>query len=133
MKLNRFGIAVTGSLLLLAASPLVAHHSFPRASDTTVLLAGTVTKFEMRNPHSRVTLDVRDAAGQVTSWDIELGSIPALVGRGWQKNSLKAGDLITVDAIVGSARANVAAARDITLPGGKVVFAGSHAGDKDRP
>jgi hypothetical protein len=133
MKLNGLGIVVAGSMLALTTSPLVAHHSFPRASDTTIAIEGTVTKFEMRNPHSRLTLDVRDSAGRVTAWDIELGSIPALVGRGWQKDSLKPGDVITVDAIVGSMKANLAAARDITMPGGRVVFAGSHAGDKERP
>jgi hypothetical protein len=132
MKITRLGILAASSMLL-TASPLIAHHSFPRASDATVAIVGTVTKFEMRNPHSRVTLDVKDSAGRVTTWDVELGSIPALVGRGWQKDSLKPGDVITVDAIVGSAKANVAAARDITMPGGKVVFAGSHAGDKERP
>ena len=126
-------LAAASMAMLLAASPVFAHHFFPRASDKTVSLAGTVTKFEMRNPHSRVMLDVRDASGRVTTWEIELGSVPALTGRGWQRDSLKAGDRITVEAIVGSAKANVGAARDVTLPNGKVIFAGSHAGDFDRP
>lgn len=133
MKTTALSVVAAFAAVLLTVSPVVAHHSFPRVSDKTVALAGTVVKFEMRNPHSRVLLDVRDPAGHVNTWEIELGSVPALTGRGWQRDSLKAGDVITVDAIVGSQKPNIGAARDLTLPDGRVVFAGSHAGDKDRP
>jgi hypothetical protein len=44
---------------------------------------------------------------------------------------VKPGDVITVDAIVGKT-ANLAAAREVTFPNGRVVFGGSHAGDKPR-
>jgi hypothetical protein len=132
MTIKNISLAAASSLLLLGA-PALAHHSFPRDSDASVAIKGTVTKFEMRNPHSRVWLDVRDTAGKVTGWEIELGSVPALTGRGWTRDSLKAGDMITVDTIVGNQKPNIGAARDVTLPGGRVVFAGSHAGDKERP
>ena len=118
-----------GALVVLTASPALAHHFFPRASDAPVSIVGTVTKFEMKNPHSRVLVDVRDSTGKVSSWEIELGSIGALTGRGWQRDSLKAGDIITVAAVLGIGKANLAAAREVSLPDGRVIFGGSHAGD----
>lgn len=128
VKILLFATACTA--LLLEASPVLAHHSFPRASDATVSIVGTVKKFEMRNPHSRIFVDARDATGAVRAWEIEMGSVTALAGRGWQRDSLKAGDVITVEAIVGSTKDNFAAARNLTLPDGRVIFAGSHVGDK---
>lgn len=91
-----------------------------------------MTKFEMKNPHSRVMLDVRDATGQISRWEIELGSIGALMGRGWQRDSLKAGDVITVAAVLGVGKTNLAAAREVSLPDGRIIFGGSHAGDMPR-
>jgi len=120
------------SVLLLAASPVLAHHFFPRDSDTPVSIVGTVVKFEMVNPHSRVLLDVRDGKGVATIWEIELGSVPALISRGWSRNLLRPGDVITVEAIIGKSRANVASARDVVLPDGRTLFGGSHAGDYGR-
>ena len=133
MRMTALYVVTVCAAVLLAAPSALAHHSFPRDSDKTVSLTGTVVKFEMRNPHSRLFLDVRDSLGKATTWEIELGSVPALTGRGWQRDSLKAGDAVTVDAIVGSQKANIGAARDLTLPDGRVIFAGSHAGDKERP
>ena len=132
MKVEFHRILTACSALLLTASPALAHHFFPRASETPVSIVGTVAKFEMRNPHSRVLVDVRDSTGNISVWEIELGSVAALVGRGWQRDSLKPGDVITVEAILGTVRANVAAAREVALPDGRVVFAGSHAGDTPR-
>jgi hypothetical protein len=121
------------SVLLLVASPGFGHHFFPRESDTPVSIVGTVVKFEMRNPHSRVTLEVRDRAGNVTTWLIEMGSVANLVARGWARDSVKAGDVITVEAILGKGTPNLAAARGVVLPDGHMLFGGSHAGDKSRP
>ncbi len=132
MKVDFLRILTAYCALLLTASPALAPHFFPRASDTPVSIVGTVTQFEMRNPHSRVLVDVRDSTGNISVWEIELGSVAALMGRGWQRDSVKPGDVITVEAILGTGRANVAAAREIALPDGRGVFAGSHAGDPPR-
>ncbi len=130
MTLNTLRILTTCTVLLLPASPALAHHFFARESDTPVSIAGTVTKFEMRNPHSRLYLEARDRGGNVSTWTIELGSVANLVARGWQRDLLKPGDVVTVEAIIGKGTPNIAAARDLTLPDGRIVFAGSHAGDR---
>ena len=95
MKTGILRVLTVSAALLVLVSPVLAHHFFPRESDTPVSITGTVRKFEMVNPHSRVLLDVRDAAGTVTTWSIELGSVPALISRGWSRDTLKPGDVVT--------------------------------------
>lgn len=123
---------VVGGVWLMAASPVLGHHFFPRESDTPISITGTVTKFEMRNPHSLIVLEVRDGSGLSSAWTIELGSLQNLITRGWERTSLKPGDVIAVEAIVGNGKANAAAARHVSLPDGRVLFAGSHIGDNAR-
>lgn len=123
---------LTACSLLLAASPVFAHHFFPRESDTPVAITGTVVRFEMRNPHSIVVVDVKDRAGNSNLWTIEMGSVANLVARGWERTALKPGDPFTAEVILGKGRANWGAAREVVLPDGRRVFAGSHAGDKPR-
>lgn len=120
---------VAGGAVLLMGPPVVAHHFFPGDLDTTVAIVGTVTKVEWVNPHARFYIDVKDKAGKVTNWEIELGSPGALVRRGWKIDSLKSGDHVTVEGFPWKGKVNKAVARDVQLPDGRKVFAGSHAGD----
>ena len=130
MKVSLTRVFVVVVLSLTTISPAFAHHFFPRASDVPIPLTGTVQKFLMQNPHSMLYLDVKDKAGKVTTIEIQLGSVQGLTGRGWDKTTVKAGDMITVQAIRGSGKDNLYAAQNITLPGGRVIFGGSHVGDK---
>lgn len=132
MRTNLLCVVTGCSAMLLAASPGSAHHFVPRESDTPTTIVGTVARFEMVNPHSRLLLNVRDVTGNVSTWEIELGSVPALVARGWTRGSLKPGDIVTVEAILWKGRANAAMARTVEMPDGQRVFAGSHAGDYAR-
>jgi hypothetical protein len=83
---------------LLAALPVFGHHSGAAVFDTTKKLAlkGVVTKMEWTNPHAHFYLDVKDADGAVTSWNLELASPSILLRNGWKRDSLKAGDAVTV-------------------------------------
>jgi hypothetical protein len=56
----------------------------------------TVTKFVWANPHSIVLFDAKDDIGNITHWAGEAGSPSAIGLLGWNRNSLKAGDVITV-------------------------------------
>jgi Family of unknown function (DUF6152) len=71
----RFNIAIliASASLFLAALPVLAHHSFAAEYDGTkpIKVTGTVTKFDMTNPHSWVYLDVKDADGKVANWALK--------------------------------------------------------------
>ena len=120
-------IALMGTALLVGAIPVVAHHAFSAEFDATkpVRLSGKVTKMEWINPHSWMHVDVTNDDGSVDSWMIEAGPPGALVRRGWKKDSVSPGTEVLVEgyqAIDGGLRAN---GRDVTLPDGTKLFAGS--------
>jgi len=111
----------------LAAVPMMAHHSFAAQYDANkpITLKGAVTKVEWMNPHARFYIDVKDEAGKVTNWELELGSPNGLMRRGWSRNTLKIGDTVEVEGSLakdGSKLANARAVKDAT---GKRLFAAS--------
>ena len=120
-------IAVLLAGILAAVVPALAHHSFAAEFDSskTLTLKGTVTKLEWINPHARFYVDVKDEAGAVTKWELELGSPNSLMRQGWNRNSLKPGDVITVEAYVAKDASKLANAHQVSLANGKKVFGGS--------
>ena len=112
--------------LLLAAVGLPAHHSFMAEFDQQqpVTLTGIVTKVEWINPHTMFYVEVKDSSGKNVNWALETGSPSALVSRGWTRESMKAGDHVTVHGYRAKDRPNLAAARSVTMPDGRVLFGG---------
>jgi hypothetical protein len=123
----KFYVFVASLGLLATAAPIMAHHSFTAEYDATkpVTLTGSVTKVEWMNPHARFYIDVKDDAGAVTNWELELGSPNALMRLGWTRNSLKPGEQVTVEGSLAKDGSKLANARKVTLADGKKVFAGS--------
>jgi hypothetical protein len=121
--------ACFGIVLIPAAA--VAHHSFAAEFDRekTITLTGSVTVFEWSNPHARFYLNVKDQGGNVINWEFELGSPNGLMRRGWTRNSLKPGDVVTVNGFLAKDGSHLANARSVVLSDGRKVFAGS-SGDE---
>ena len=116
------GLAIAGMTL-----PASAHHSFAAEfdRDKPITLVGTVTKLEWLNPHARIYIDVKDESGKVVNWDCELGPPNGLMRRGWNRNSLKQGHVVTINGFLSKTAPHVANARTVKLADGREVFAGS--------
>jgi Family of unknown function (DUF6152) len=84
-------------ILLLLSGPAFAHHG-SAAYDMTksVTVSGTVTDFQFVNPHVLIAMDAKDPSGKVEKWQGELTSPNHLSRAGWNKNTLKPGDQVTL-------------------------------------
>ena len=99
MRMRR-GVVGGSLMLLLAVVPVAAHHSFAAEFDAAkpVNMKGVVTKVEWQNPHTYFYIDVTDeATKKVTNWAFEMGSPNGLMRNGWTRNSLKVGDVVSVE------------------------------------
>ena len=127
LKLGMLG----AGMLALAAIPAVAHHSFDAEFDRTkpVQLKGTVTKLEWMNPHVWVYLNVTGADGKIQQWQCENGAPNMLKRAGWNRESIKEGDQITIDGSLSKDGSHTCNATTLILADGHKVFAGSSGGD----
>lgn len=85
--MNAKRILFAGAGLLLAAMPLVAHHSFmAEYGGGTVTLEGTLVQFDWVNPHSWAYVEVKDEkTGKTVIWKGETPPINVLFRNGWTK------------------------------------------------
>jgi len=115
--------------LLLAVVPVAAHHSFSAEFDAAkpFKLTGVVTKIEWQNPHTFFYLDITDdQTKKVTNWGFEMGSPNGLMRNGWTRNTLKVGDVVTVEGSLARDGSPYGNARAVILTStGKRLFAAS--------
>lgn len=96
---NRLALAFILVLSGFAVSrPLFAHHS-SSAYDMAhpVEMKGVVSNVEWGNPHVFIYLDVKADNGSVEQWRVEGNSPNMLVRAGWNKEMIKAGDVLQVN------------------------------------
>jgi hypothetical protein len=82
---------------LLISGPAFAHHSmsmYDRGHDTT--FKATITQFDFANPHSQISFTVADEHGNIEKWMAEGPGPGRLANHGWNKESLKPGDQVTI-------------------------------------
>jgi len=88
------------SWILAACSigPAVAHHSTAEFDYTRqVTIKGIVKEVQWTNPHSYIQLIADGDGGEKVQWSVEIGSPSLNVNMGWRKNSVKAGDVVTMN------------------------------------
>lgn len=116
----------TAFLCCLASAGLVwAHHSVQAQFDIhkTVSITGTVAKVEWINPHSYLTVNVKDAGGKVQKWAFELGGAGALRRAGMSRadrGGLKPGDEVTATALPARDGSNSGFLQELKVADGRV-------------
>jgi hypothetical protein len=95
MRIAALAVVLT---LFIAIVPGFAHHSDVAYGRTAIELKNaTIVKVAWINPHAVVSCDVKDEAGKVSRWTLEMGSPSAMTRVGWDRNSLSPGDEVKID------------------------------------
>ena len=94
---TKLGMLAAGLGVFCLTAPLAAHHGFDTEYDASkkFTLTGVVQKVEWQNPHMRVYVDVTDASGKVTTWNMEMTSPNTVRRQGWGPKDLVAGEKVT--------------------------------------
>jgi exonuclease VII large subunit len=116
MRLRSFTILGV-SAVLMAAAPLLAHHSFAAEYDAKkpIELKGTITKVDWMNPHVYFYIDVKDDSGKIANWAFEMGPPRLLERGGWKKSTMKEGDEVIVSGTLAKDGGKHGNARSVTL------------------
>ena len=88
-------------------------------------MTGTVTKFDLTNPHSWIYIDVKDERGVVTNWGFETANPNSLYRRGFKKGMITAGMVVTIEGYLAKDASHIGNAHILTMPDGRVVQLGS--------
>ena len=121
-SLRKRMLGVIGSLV--AASPLLAHHEWPIDQTQRIKVQGSVTAFTWANPHVMIALDV-EANGTIEKWTVGGSSPQFMTTCGWNKKSLKPGDVITVIGYRFKDGSNAARMYTVLMPNGQDMFYGA--------
>ncbi len=106
---------------LMASVPVLAHHDWPVDRARQVTLTGTVTAYTWANPHVTIGLAV-DANGTVEKWTLGGSSPQNLAAQGWDKRTLKPGDVIAAFGFRFRNGTTVAQLQRIVIAGGKEMY-----------
>ena len=86
--------------MFITGTAAYAHHSYAATYDVTkeVTLSGKLVQFVYRNPHSFVHITVADEKGVQQRWAVEWSGTTQLSAQGVNRESLKVGDDVVINA-----------------------------------
>jgi hypothetical protein len=95
------GYLSAAAALLASADLASAHHgsNISYQTDKTITVAGTVTEWEMVNPHPQIYFDVKNEQGELVHWAAELLPTPLMLKNmkvGWTRTTMQPGDQIVL-------------------------------------
>ena len=122
------GTIAVGVSVVLGGTTASAHHAFAAefsAEHPVHFSEATITKVEWINPHAWFHVDVKQPNGEVESWMIEAGNPFNLFRRGFSRDVITVGMVVTIDGYQATDGSNRANGRDMRLPDGRTLFMGS--------
>ena len=120
-RLILFGFAMS---LILVSCPVLAHHGSANFQmDQVSTIKGTVVDYELINPHVQIFLKVEQEGGKAVDWNVEGVSLNMMVRAGFKRDSLKAGDTVSVTGHPGKNGKPVLLLMKIVLADGRVLSA----------
>lgn len=118
MKRLSLAVVAAGALTL----PAWGHHSHGNYTMTEYLnLEGTVTELHWVNPHIWIYLEITDESGASAIWALEAAGASGLARQGITKDTVQAGDTISVRCHQLRDRSNGCLLGFLTTEGGEEV------------
>jgi hypothetical protein len=132
---KKISALVGGVALLLAGSPVWAHHAFAAEfdADKPVKIRGTVVKWELINPHSWLQIEAKDEDGKVTTWRFEGPPPNTLFRLGFTKDALPPGTEVIVEGYQAKDGSTRASGKSVTFPDGRSLLLGLMTGADGKP
>ena len=106
---------------LMVTSSLLAHHDWPVDRTTQITVTGTVTAYTWGDPHVMIALDVQ-ANGTIEKWSVGASSKQYTAVGGWDRNTFKPGDVITVIGYRFKDGSHMAQVQKIVMASGKELY-----------
>jgi len=115
--------AIFAVCLFWQPGALFAHHSFAVhfLPDGEVQVTGVVDRFRFANPHGVLEFTVTNEDGEKVAWRAETNSPSLLRRRGWNRDSLKPGQEVTVTGWPARSEEHYMRIRKVTFADGSVL------------
>ncbi len=105
---------------VMTCATLSAHHSTVAYVENPIVLKNaTITKVLWASPHIILAFDVKEARGASVEWSAETGSPGSVVHVGWNRNSVKPGDKVTIELYPARNGAHVGRLKKVIFPDGR--------------
>ena len=115
---DRLAVFLTVAMLMVAGRAFAHHGAANYDMKQSVTVKGTVTEFQFKNPHTLIYIDVKGESGEIQKWQGELTSPNNLARAGWNKNTLKVGDEVTLIGAPSKSGASVLWLQKVLSPSG---------------